>query len=567
MKPRLKISAIILVVTCCALLLSARECSWGKKKDTKVKSSSATTFGINAPSNLSATVISTTQVNLSWTDNSLNEDGFEIERSETPGANYSVIAVVDRDVTTYIDNGPFSLYAYYRIRAFNTISDRSEPSNEVEIILPWSPFLFSTVSAGMYHNLAVSTDNTLWTWGSNEFGQLGMGDAELDNYEPFQAGTDSDWINVIATSRYSFAVKSNNTIWSWGWNYTGQLGLGDTIDRYSPTQIGTDSDWIANKIISDGNMSVCGFGIKSNNTLWAWGLNIWGYLGVSDTNSRYTPTQVGTDSDWSIILNANRYTIAQKTNVTLWAWGQNLYGQLGLGDMGLDLYRTTPTQINNDTDWSIISIYSATTTAIKTNPAGGTLWAWGSNTAGQLGLGDTNNRLTPTQVGTDSNWEFVLAENGATFAKKTNPAGGGTLWAWGSNGYETRWGVLGLGDSGEGTNRTIPTQIGTNSDWGSIFTTGYGATFAKKTNGTIWSWGYQNFYGELGVGDTLARLTPSQIGTDSDWAEAIIVKGNSHIVALKTNNTLWAWGRNSDGELGIGDTIDRLVPTLVRKRD
>jgi alpha-tubulin suppressor-like RCC1 family protein len=239
------------------------------------------------------------------------------------------------------------------------------------------------------------------------------------------------------------------------------------------------------------------------------------------------------------------HSLGIKTNGTLWAWGYNANGRLGINNT---TSKTTPTQVyGSNFDWSIVVAGGSHTVAIKTN---GTLWSWGLNTNGQLGVNSTAQKLIPTREFTSaSDWLAIEAGNSHTIVLKTN----GTLWAWGLNDN----GQLGINDT---TQRTTPTQEFTSaSDW-SIINAGYKYSLGIKTNGTLWAWG-DNSAGQLGLGDTEARLTPSQIGIDSDWTK--ITGGISHTLSLKTNSTLWAWGLNDTGQLGLNDTINRNVPTLI----
>ncbi len=344
------------------------------------------------------------------------------------------------------------------------------------------PFLWKFVSSGYNHTVAIRSDDTLWSWGDNSFGQLGLGD-NTNRLMPTQVGTDT-WKFVSAGWYYTVAIKSDGTLWSWGYNGSGQLGLGDTVNRSTPTQVGNDTDW---EFVSAGRYHTVA--IKNNGTLWSWGSNSSGQLGLKDYTNRLIPTQVGTDT-WETVSAGATHTVAIKSDGTLWSWGYNGYGQLGLGDT---VSRSTPTQVGTETSWVVVSAGEEHTVAKKSD---GTLWSWGRNSLGQLGLGDTANRLTPTQVGTDTNWIFISAGGKHTVAIKSD----NTLWSWGWNGH----GQLGLGDN---ANRLTPFQVGTN--W-MFVSAGYSHTMGIKTDDTLWSCG-DNRYGQLGVGDTIERITPSPL--------------------------------------------------------
>jgi alpha-tubulin suppressor-like RCC1 family protein len=194
--------------------------------------------------------------------------------------------------------------------------------------------------------------------------------------------------------------------------------------------------------------------------------------------------------------------------------------------------------------WTQIAAGEYHTVAIKSD---GTLWAWGNNDYGQLGDGTTTNKSVPTQIGTDTDWATIDAFYYNTFAIKTN----GSLWGWGSNSN----GQLGDGNHGSGVYNFLPTQVGSDTDWVKI---NAGGTYAIKNNGTLWGWGY-NFNGRLGTGDNLPHYTPFQIGTDTNWTD--VKAGGNNTLALKSNHTLWGWGMNKRGSLAIGEPSETFIIT------
>ena len=283
---------------------------------------------------------------------------------------------------------------------------------------------------GISHSLAIKTDGTLWAWGFNIYGQLGDG-STVNKSSPIQIGNENTWQSISAGTLSSVAIKTNQTLWGWG----------DNVSNV-PVQIGVDSDW---QIISSGSNN--NFAIKANGTLWTWSA-------VSPF-----PIQIGTDSNWKTISSNLGLNHAIKTNGTLWGWGSNYYG--GIGD-GTIIDQTNPVQIGIESDWDKMSNGEQCGFAIKTN---GTLWAWGWNSDGQLGDGTTINKLAPIQLGTDTDWSMISTKYHFTMALKNNSA----LWRWGS------W-----------NSNSIPTQLGTENNWSKITTGGDALALVLKSNNTLW---------------------------------------------------------------------------------
>ena len=239
---------------------------------------------------------------------------------------------------------------------------------------------------------------------------------------------------------------------------------------------------------------------------------------------------------------AGFHSLAIATNGTLWAWGTNSFGELGDGST---VAKLSAEQIGTDADWQSIAAGEFHNLALKNN---GTLWAWGNNSNGQLGDGTTNNALVPTQIGAATDWKAISAGAFYSVAIKTD----GTLWAWGANANGQ------IGDTTTSEKHT-PIQTDPSSDWAFI-SAGQANTIAVKTNGTLWAWG-KNSSGQLGDGTIVQKTAPIQIGSDTDWSTA--AAGFFHTLAVKTNGTLWAWGGNFDGQLGDGSTTDQHSPEQI----
>jgi alpha-tubulin suppressor-like RCC1 family protein len=277
-------------------------------------------------------------------------------------------------------------------------------------------------------------------------------------------------------------VKRDGTLWAWGDNTSGQLGIGNTTGQTVPVEVGSGYASVA-----------AGFdfaaAVKTDGTLWVWGGNVLGQLGTGDTVSHATPVQVARlGNGVTAVAAGDRHTLAVKADGTLWAWGSNGSGQLGTGGTSLQP-QTTPVQVVQvGNGLASVAAGSFHTVAVK---ADGTLWTWGTGFAGQLGTGDTVDHPTPVQVG--SGFSSAAAGSVHTLAVKAD----GTLWAWGDNGS----GQLGTGDK---TQRAVPVQVG--SGFTSV-STAEEHTAALKADGSIWTWG-NNLEGQLGLGFAGRSMVP-----------------------------------------------------------
>ena len=294
------------------------------------------------------------------------------------------------------------------------------------------------VSGGSKTMAAIKTDGTLWTWGRNQYGQTGhnntTGGATGISSPTQVPGT--TWDYVITDAR-SMGVKTDGTLWSWGFNNQGALGLNQSanpaISISSPTQIGSETTWTTKFTTSGAYTNGV---IKTDGTLWMWGLNGVGQLGQGNTTKYSSPVQVP-GTTWAAVDCSSDVVKATKTDGTLWAWGENNYGALGQNDR---TDRDSPVQIPG-TNWSTDIRKVGTSLCIKTD---GTLWAVGHNHRGQLAQNNTQEGYSsPVQI-PGTNWQYVRGLG----ASKTD----GSLWSWGQNDS---------GQLGDNTNvwRSSPVQV------------------------------------------------------------------------------------------------------------
>ena len=347
------------------------------------------------------------------------------------------------------------------------------------------------------HSLILKNDNTLWGCGYNYYGNLGLGDI-ADRKIFTKVTTNADNIKqVYCGYSHTFILKNDGTLWGTGNNYSGQLGLGDGHDRYAFTQITTNIDNIK-KVYCGGSYTII---LKNDGTLWGCGANGSGQLGLGDTTNRTTFTQVTTNADnIKSVCCGSSHTLILKNDGTVWGCGHNGYGELGLGN---NTNKNTFTQITtNINDIKEIYCGGSHTFMLKNDS---TLWGCGYNYNGQLGLGDSDDRYTFTEIATNANnIKSICCGSHHTLILKND----GSLWGTGRNNCSQ----LGLGDT---TDRTIFTQVTTNINNIKEIYCGAHHAFILKNDGTLWGTG-RNDFGSLGLKDTNYRTTFTQIATNTD---------------------------------------------------
>ena len=277
---------------------------------------------------------------------------------------------------------------------------------------------------------AINSSNEAYVWGAGSGGALGLGNT-TDYSLPVQLGA-AIWLNLKFGSGNGSIISTAYKLYTWGKrNDRGQQAHGNTTLYSSPVQVGALTDWLSGGTGGDSNDNMRW--IKTDGTLWSAGYRQ--YVGDSQNAAdRSSPVQIGALTTWVKVATSsgNGAAIAYRSDGTLWAFGRNLSGALGLDD---ETNRSSPVQIGALTTWRDVAVNSQHGGGVNSS---GELFMWGNGSDGRLGLGNTTSYSSPVKVGSLTNWSKVYCADKSTIVKKTD----GTAWAFGIN--DT--GQLGLGN-------------------------------------------------------------------------------------------------------------------------
>jgi alpha-tubulin suppressor-like RCC1 family protein len=302
------------------------------------------------------------------------------------------------------------------------------------------------VAAGFGHSLALRSDGTVWAWGTNRNGQLGRGTTSDREATPAQVAGLGGVIQVAVGAYHSLALRSDGTVWAWGDNISGELGRGTTSDHEAtPAQV-TGLAGVT-KISAGAAFSLA---LRSDGTVWAWGFNNAGQLGNGTTATSPVPVKVAGLSHVTGISAGGEASVATSTDgisviTSVWTWGANRAGQLGDGTL---TSHSLPERVTG------LPVYLAGITAgnqyVAVLGTDGSVWAWGADTSGQLGNAPASNPVTRpvNTIGAGSGITQISAGELHTLALKSD----GTVLAWGDNSQ----GELGIGST---TRVTGPVQV------------------------------------------------------------------------------------------------------------
>jgi alpha-tubulin suppressor-like RCC1 family protein len=393
---------------------------------------------------------------------------------------------------------------------------------------------------------AILSDGTTRCWGKNSNGQLGIGNTVNQNVPtPVSFGTGLTAVELYLGTLFAYAILSDGTIRSWGYNLNGQLNDGTTVQRLTPTAV-TFGAGLTPVDFTASETSVCA--LFSNGIVQCWGSNSHGKLGDGTTTDNFIPTTVSLGMTAVKISGGPSHTCALLSDLTVWCWGQNNGGQIG-DNSGTS--RSTPTQVHSIGPVVDITIGWLHTCALLLD---NTMQCWGYNAQGQLGDGTTTNRNTPTSV------------IGVTISAKATYISAGlyTTCAIFDDQTTKCWGKNNLGQVGDGTttDRLVPTAV-LPFDGGLLAVsvgTGYWGSCVLLSNEAVQCWG-NNVYGSLGIGNTISQenfvlvvgLMAVQLSCSPFYTNCAII----------ASGAVQCWGYNTNGQLGDGTTVHKSVPTTV----
>ena len=394
----------------------------------------------------------------------------------------------------------------------------------------------------------ITEDGALYVWGKNSYGQLGVGN-EVNKNTPIKVTAINGKVMELIIGNYFsvYAILEDGSLYAWGNNESGKLGVGDEVNKNTPTKVNLPGK--IKELITTG-WSV--YAILEDGSLYAWGSNEIGKLGVGDEVNKNTPTKVNLPGKIKELITNGSSVYALLEDSSLYSWGENSYGQLGVGN---EVNKNTPTKVNLPgkikelitTGWSVYAILED-----------GSLYAWGDNSDGQLGVGDEENRNTPIKVTAINGkvMELIISNSFSVYAILED----GSLYSWGKNSY----GQLGVGDE---VNRNTPTKVNLPGKIKKLITSS-SASYVILEDGSLYAWGY-NYYGELGVGSNEDKNTPTKVTAINGKIMDLIINSDKNstyksIFAIIKDGSLYAWGNNEGGQLGIGSLEDYInSPTKV----
>ena len=558
------------------------------------------------------------------------------------GANHNMVLTSDGAVYTWGWN-------YHGQLGNNTKTNSNTIVAVQTISTPIAGKKIVKIAAGQGHSLALTDDGMVYAWGRNDTGQLGN-NATTDAMLPVAVtvtGTpmsNKTIVEIASGARHSLAIDSSGKVYAWGHNGSGQLGNNSTVNALTPVAVQAPADKNIIQVSGSGWLGASSSALTSNGAVYSWGRGFDGQLGDGTNNDSSvpvittinlvdtpsTPTHVmAKPGDTTAIISWQAPIVSGGQNITGYVLQYQAVGASSWTTINVAAAATshTITGLTNDQtyrirlaakttagtgDFSNVVLVTPHAKPVITNispaigpvaggqnvtitgtnfmpkgkkivqtansngyslalSADGTVYTWGRNEYGQLGNGVTaTNSPVPVAVktaGTPMEGKTIVQISAKVWYALAL-ASDGTVYSWGFN----SWGQLGNGTSGTANNASAPVAVktaGTPMEGKTIVQVAAGAThsLALATDGTIYAWG-KNEYGQLGNDSTINSPIPVAVktaGTPMDGKKIIqIHAGYEHSLALASDGTVYAWGRNNSGQLGKNDATDAHIPAAVQ---
>nr|HEX4314372.1 hypothetical protein [Kofleriaceae bacterium] len=417
------------------------------------------------------------------------------------------------------------------------------------------PSSWQTVSTSALHSCGIHVDGTLWCWGRNDNGELGVGSATLEADTPTKVGDDV-WTAVAAGAEHTCAIRSDATLWCWGSNLVSQTGAPAGGQVFEPTQVGSGT-WTA---VTAGAAHTCAIA-HDDMSLWCWGDDVNGQVGDNRAGTgSVTPVMVTSvppaPDTWLAVSAGNLFTCGIRSDHSLWCWGDNSFSELA--SPGAPQTNGVPLpSAGSGATWQAITTGDYFACAIQTD---GHARCFGRASEGQLG-NDTTSDGDPSPVShDDATWSAIAAAGVHACGVHASDQ---SLWCWGGNSD----GELAL-DTGPDRFRSLPQQVVAPATTWTAVVAGDSDTCAIDASHQLWCAGLDG--GELGEAGGGARTRPVMIGSN---VASVAIGGDvlsfppasapSTTCAISTAHALTCWGFNGTARVGDGTQFDRDVPTAI----